>query len=105
MRMLHYMTFTSHILIMQLRLYPVAVLPMKFAMLTLHFALLAVLVISDLTSLIALVLLYRCQIAMCRLHFAILTDLTELNHVFLYLSEPVACIGTLDLLVFCPLRG
>ena len=47
---------------------------MKFAMLTLHFALLAVLVMSDLTFLIALVVPRPCQIAMCRLHFAILTD-------------------------------
>ena len=47
---------------------------MKFAMLTLHFALLAELVISDLTFLIALVVPCPCQIAMCRLHFAILTD-------------------------------
>ena len=85
--------FHSHILIMQLRLYPVAVLPMKFAMLTLHFALLAVLVISDLTSLIALVVLYRCQIAMCRLHFAILTDL-RLNHELLF-YEPLLALALL----------
>ena len=48
-------------------------------MLTLHFALLAVLVISDLTFIIALVVLYPCQIAMCRLHFAISIDKISLN--------------------------
>ena len=58
---------------------------MKFAMLTLHFALLAVLVISDLTFLIALVVLYPCQIAMCRLHFAILTDLDVIELLFVLL--------------------
>ena len=59
---------------------------MKFTMLTLHFALLAVLVISDLTFLIALVVLYACQIAMCRLHFAILIDLISLCHLKLHFS-------------------
>ena len=73
---------------------------MKFAMLTLHFALLAVLVISDLTFLIALVVLYPCQIAMCRLHFAISTDKISLNSFCL-----VACIGSVDLVVICPLMG
>ena len=55
-------------------------------MLTLHFALLAVLVISDLTFLIALVVLYPCQIAMCRLHFAISTDRISLNSFCLLLA-------------------
>ena len=69
-------------------------------MLTLHFAFLVVLVISDLTSLIALVVLYPCQIAMCRLHFAISTDQISLNsfHGF-------ACVGSVDLVVICPLRA
>ena len=69
-------------------------------MLTLHFALLAELVISDLTFLIALVVLYPCQIAMCRLHFAISTDKISLNSFCL-----VACIGSVDLVVICPLRA
>ena len=73
---------------------------MKFAMLTLHFAPLAVLVISDLTFLIALVVPRPCQIAMCRLHFAISTDQISLNsfHGF-------ACIGSVDLVIIGPLKG
>ena len=74
---------------------------MKFAMLTLHFALLSELLISDLTFLIALVVLYPCQIAMCRLHFAISTDQISLNS----LRPGLACIGIVDLVIICPLKG
>ena len=71
-------------------------------MLTLHFALLAVLVISDLTFLIALVVLYPCQIAMCRLHFAILTDLRISCELLLSL---LLALASVDLVVICPLKG
>ena len=64
------------------------------------FPLLVALVISDLTFLIVLVVPCPCQIAMCRLHFAILKDQISLNsfHVF-------ACISHVDLVVVCPLIG
>ena len=61
------------------------------------FSLLVALVISDLTFLIALVEIYPCQTAMCRLHFAISTDQTSLNSFCL-----LACIGFVDLVVIAP---